>query len=165
MNENTLSSSRLDGRAAVWAGIVAGLVFMALEMMLVPLALGGSPWGPPRMIAAIGMGQEVLPPPATFDFGILMVAMMIHLVLSVVYAFVFGFVARGRAVGMATLLGAVFGLALYLVNFHGFTAVFPWFAEARNWVSILSHLVYGAVLGWTYARCAGPRATVAPTLP
>jgi len=41
--------------------IIAGLVFMALEMMLVPLLQGGSPWGPPRMIAAIGMGKEVLP--------------------------------------------------------------------------------------------------------
>jgi hypothetical protein len=39
---------------------------MMLQMGLVALA-GDSPWGPPRMIAAIVMGEGVLPPPATFD--------------------------------------------------------------------------------------------------
>lgn len=37
-----------DWKAAIWAGIIAGAVFMMLEMIMVPLSLGGSPWGPPR---------------------------------------------------------------------------------------------------------------------
>jgi hypothetical protein len=36
-------------KAAVWAGIIAGLVFMVLEMLLVQLVGAGSMWGPPRM--------------------------------------------------------------------------------------------------------------------
>ena len=67
--------------AAIWAGVIAGAVFMMLEMIMVPLFLGMSGWGPPRMIAAIVVAQGVLPPPATFDSGILMVAMMVHFVL------------------------------------------------------------------------------------
>ena len=61
---------RIDARAAVLAGIIAALVFMMLEMVLVASVGGESPWGPPRMIAAIGMGQTVLPPPATFDLTV-----------------------------------------------------------------------------------------------
>lgn len=44
--------------------------------------------------AAIVMGKEVLPPPATFDMSIMMVAMMVHFVLSVIAAFVFGIIYK-----------------------------------------------------------------------
>ncbi len=154
MNQYTLTAPRIDKSATLWAAIIAGAVFMMLEMMMVPVFMGGSPWGPPRMIAAIGMGKSVLPPPATFDAGIMGMAMLIHYGLSILLAFLFAFIARGRTIGMATMLGAVFGLVVYLVNFYGMTAVFPWFAMARGWVGIFAHIVYGGVLGLVYASIA-----------
>lgn len=151
MNHTSADTSpTLDAKAAVWAGLIAGIVFVVLEMLMVPIFLGGSPWGPPRMIAAIAMGRDVLPPPATFDFGILAVAVLIHLVLSVLLAFVFALLAKGRSLGAAIGIGIVFGLVLYGLNFYVMTAVFPWFAEARNWVSIFAHAMFGLVLGWAY---------------
>jgi hypothetical protein len=36
------------------------------------------------------------------------------------------------------------------VNFYGFTALFPWFAMARNWISIFGHLVFGLVAAGAY---------------
>ena len=154
MQESIAVAPRINAKAAIWAAIIAGIVFMMLEMMMVAIFMGGSPWGPPRMIAAIGMGKGVLPPPATFDAGIMMVAMLIHFGLSVILAFVFAFIARGRTVGMSTLLGAAFGLAVYLINFYGMTAVFPWFAMGRGWIGMVSHIAYGAVLGLVYASFA-----------
>lgn len=135
-------------RGAV-AGIVAGIVFVMVEMMLVIAVEGGSPWGPPRMMAAIALGRDVLPPPATFDAGIVMVGMMIHMVLSaalgVVFAAFAGVMKLPRP--MAIVAGAAFGLLVYLVDFYGFTAMFPWFAMARGWMTIVSHLLFGAVIG------------------
>lgn len=154
MNASIAAAPRINAKAAIWAAIIAGVIFMMMEMMLVAIFMGESPWGPPRMIAAIGMGKEVLPPPATFDAGIMMVAMLIHFGLSVILAFVFAFIAQGRTVGTSTLLGAAFGLAVYLVNFYGMTAVFPWFAMGRGWIGIVSHIAYGAVLGLIYASVA-----------
>ena len=154
MQEPIAVAPRINAKAALWAAIIAGAVFMMLEMIMVPIFMGGTPWGPPRMIAAIGMGKEVLPPPATFDAGIMMVAMLIHFGLSVILAFLFAFIARGRTVAIATMIGAAFGLVVYLVNFYGMTAVFPWFAMARGWIGIFAHIVYGAVLGWVYASIA-----------
>ena len=75
MQESIAVAPRINAKAAIWAAIIAGIVFMMLEMMMVAIFTGGSPWGPPRMIAAIGMGKGVLPSPATFDAGIMMVAM------------------------------------------------------------------------------------------
>ncbi|WP_296911674.1 hypothetical protein [Polaromonas sp.] len=67
----------IDWSSAIWSGIIAGAVFMMLEMVMVPLFVGGSPWGPPRMIAAIGMGRGVLAPPDSFALVPMMVAMAI----------------------------------------------------------------------------------------
>ena len=138
--------------AAVQAGLIAGLVFMMMEMVLVATVGGGSPWGPPRMIGAIALGKDVLPPPATFDAGVFVVAMMIHFVLSVVLAFLFVAVASRMRLSRTAfiLVGAAFGLLVYLVNFYILTAVFPWFAGARGWITLLSHLAFGAVLAWAY---------------
>ncbi len=154
MLESNIVKPLINVKAAIWAAIASGAVFLALEMIMVPIFMGGSPWGPPRMIAAIGMGKEVLPPPATFDAVIMMVAMLIHYGLSIIFALLFAFIARGRTVGMTTMIGAVFGLVVYFVAFYGMTAVFPWFAMARGWIGIFAHIVYGAVLGLVYATIA-----------
>ncbi len=139
-----------DMPAAIVAGIVAGLVFLVAELLLVPMALGGSAWGPPRMIGAIVLGEGVLPPPATFDGFVVLSAVAFHLLLSVVYAIIFALVARAWGIGAALVAGVVYGLLIYVVNFYGMTAFFPWFAEARNWVTVFSHALFGAALALVY---------------
>ncbi|MDQ3636011.1 MAG: hypothetical protein M3405_16140 [Acidobacteriota bacterium] len=150
----TVNTTAINWKAAIIAGIVAGAIFMMLEMILVPLVGGGSPWGPPRMIAAIGMGKEVLPPPGDFALMPVMVAMVIHFVLSIIFAVILAFIIQRFSLGLAILIGAIFGLLLYFINFYGFTAVFPWFAMARNAVSIFSHIVFGAAAAWIYKAMA-----------
>jgi uncharacterized membrane protein YagU involved in acid resistance len=149
--------TRLDWQAALWAGLIAGVVFMMMEMILVATAGGGSAWGPPRMIAAILMGQEVLPPPATFDLGIFATAMAIHFALSVILALVLAWVISRwhLSTGLAVAAGAVFGAVVYLVNFYPVaSALFPWFGMARNWITISSHVVFGIVVAWSYKELA-----------
>ena len=149
-------TAKLNVRAAVWAGVIAGAVFMMLEMGLVATVGGDSPWAPPRMIAAMVLGPGVLPPPATFDIGILMVTMMIHFALSIVYGVLLGWLISRRQFGLAAAGGAglAFGLAIYFVNFYGFTAIWPWFAMARNGISIFAHAMFGLVLGASYRKIA-----------
>lgn len=93
----------IDWSAAVWAGVLAGIVFMMMEMLLMPMfGFAPSMWAPPRMIAAIGVG----------------------------------------VVGSLLLYGFVF----YLMT----PGPWPWFANGRNWVNILTHVVSGAVVAWWY---------------
>lgn len=156
----TPHGERLDWSAAVWAGIIAGVVFLMMEMILVATVGGQSPWGPPRMMAAMVMGQEVLPPPATFDFGVVMVAMIIHFILSIIYAFILAWAIANWTMGLGAAIaaGAVFGFVIYLVNFYGFAPLlWPWFTGARNLITISSHIVYGLVLGWAYVALASRR--------
>lgn len=115
---------------------------------------GQSPWGPPRIIAAIVMGQDVLPPPATFDLMIMMAAMAAHFMLSIVIGIGFAFTAGRFGMMMTVLAGASVGIALYVVNFYGFTAIFPWFAMARGVISIIAHIGFGVVLCLAYRMLA-----------
>lgn len=137
--------------AAITASIVAGLVFAMMEMVLVAVVMGQPWYGPLHMIAAIGMGpQGVLPPPPAFDFGVAAIAVLIHMVLSIVLGLLLATVLLAFRGSMAWLIGLVFGVALYYTTFYGFTALFPWFAEARGWIALISHAVFGLVLALIY---------------
>jgi hypothetical protein len=161
-HSESYAHDKTDWKAGVWAGLIAGAVFMMMEMLMVWLFLGQSPWGPPRMIAAMMMGQGVLPPPATFDLGIMMTAMAIHFGLSVVYGLILAWIVHRLAGINATAVGGVFGLTIYFLNFHLIAPVmFPWFTMAQNWVSIVSHLVYGLALGMSYAALRHHKPAVA----
>ena len=158
-------AEKFDLKAALAAAVAAGAVFIVLEMLLVAFVGGDSPWAPPRMIAAIALGPSVLPPPTTFDVGIVMAGLAVHLALSIVYAVLLGWaVAMFRmSAPLALLAGALFGLLLYAVNFYLFTETFPWFAMARNWMSILAHGVFGAVLGIVYRAASGLSRSAEPS--
>lgn len=143
-------------KAAVWAGVIAGLIFMMLEMILVAALNGDSPWAPPRMIAAIVMGKGVLPPPAPFDVLVMMVAMMVHFAMSIMLGLIFGWlISRGSmTLVKALIFGVVFGLIVYVIGFYLMTPIFPWFAMARGGISIFAHIMFGLVLGWSYYALA-----------
>lgn len=140
----------IDVQGALFAGLIAGLVFLILEMALMPL-LGMSALAPLHMIGAIVLGPEVLPP-AAMTAGIFLTALVVHFVLSILYAFILGAFINQRTTGSAVMAGLVFGLVLYVVNFYVFTGFFAWFAEARNWVSVVAHLVFGATAALVYVQ-------------
>ena len=144
-------------KPAIWAGIVAGVVSTLVQMLLW-ISTGAFPsalFRDSRLVAAILMGREVLPPPATFGFSVMLIATVIHFALSIVYSAVLAVIVSRSGTGMTVFIGAGFGAALYVVNLHGFTALFPWFAEVRDWITFVAHLVFGVSAAVTYRALAG----------
>jgi len=150
----TVPGSHISGKAVVWAGLAAGAIFLVLELLVTRFVMGVNPGVMIRMIAAITQGSAMLAPPDSADVSVTLAAVILHFVMSLVYALFFAFFAKGRSLQSATLIGAGYGLLLYALNFYGFTTLFPWFAEARNWGAALAHVVFGAVLGATYVHWA-----------
>ena len=140
----------IDWRAALWAGVVGGLVFAVLEMAMAPLFADMSPWAPLHMIAAIVLGPGAMANPAAFDLTVVLTAVVLHMVLALIYAFVLAFVVARMGIGAAWVTGAIYGLVLYGLNFYFFTRWFPWFVDARGWISIFTHIVQGALWGGLY---------------
>jgi hypothetical protein len=140
----------MDWKAAVIAGLVAGAVFLLVLLIAYPLATGGTPWTIFRFIGAMVLGEAVLPPPTTFDGGVVVTAVLIHFTLSILYTLILAFIVHRWGMLISILGGALFGLALYLINFFTFTMFFAWFYPARAWPFSLVHILFGAVAGGIY---------------
>lgn len=139
-------------------GIIAGIAFVVFEMV-VAWVLQGAPFGPPRMISAIALGQGALPPSPTVSLAAaLPVALIIHFVLSAIYGAVFGAIASAigalrNSRGALIVAANVFGLLLWLVNFYVIAPIlFPWFLMANPVVQFFAHtFFYGSALGLVLA--------------
>ncbi|WP_429451333.1 hypothetical protein [Paraburkholderia sp. 40] len=164
MDSHHFTHGQLDWRAAVLAGVIAGVVFLVLGVILMALTTGGSLLEPPRMVAAIILGRGALRSPQAFSIGIVLAALVVHFALAIVFALILGLIMTSfnldSSVGMASLAGGAFAVAVYLINFYGMTQFFPWFAEARNSASLFAHIVLGIVAANLYMRLernASPR--------
>ena len=140
---------RIHWRSAALAGIAAGVVATLAQIALWWVSSEPLPailFRDARLTAAIFMGREVLPPPATFDGSVMLIATLVHFALSIAYALTLSvFISRLRT-PLSLLAGAAFGLLLYAINMYGFTFVFPWFEAARDWVTAATHVVFGVVV-------------------
>ncbi|MEX3945842.1 hypothetical protein AB4Y44_41295 [Paraburkholderia sp. BR10937] len=156
MDSHHFTHGQLDWRAAVLAGVIAGTVFLVLGVVLMALTTGGSLLEPPRMVAAIILGRGALQSPQAFTLGIVLVAFVVHFALAIVFTLVLGLIMTSfnldSSMGMASLAGCAFAVAVYLINFYGMTRLFPWFAESRNLAGVIVHIVFGVVAANLYMR-------------
>ena len=149
---------RSVNRTAAYAGIAAGILATGVQVALwwaFTDALPEMLFRDARLAAAIVMGRGVLPPPATFDWSVMLVATLVHFALSVVYGLILAPRLACLDMLQSLLAGAVFGLVLYGVNMYGFTAVFPWFIASRDWITGLTHIAFGVSLAATYKTLSG----------
>jgi hypothetical protein len=149
----------VDAGAAIHAGIAAGILATALQIVLWAIFTDAIPailYRDSRFAAAIVLGPGVLPPPASFDPGIMMIAAVVHFALAIAYALLLAWLIANLRMRTSLVVGAAFGLSVYALNMYGFTAVFPWFASSRDWITTLTHLVFGMVLAAVYRIAAKP---------
>lgn len=140
----------MDWRAAVWAGLIAGAVTLLAQMILVPLLTGGTVWAVFHHIAAIVLGPETVVPSLAFEPLVVVVGTAVHLALALFYTLILAFIIHRWGLLVGIVGGALFGLALYLVNYYTFTVFFPWFYPLRSWLVIAVHVLFGAVAGGAY---------------
>jgi hypothetical protein len=121
------------------------------------IVAGGGPWRTSHMIAPIFLGPEVLQTSGySFSVGVVAIALATHYALGIVFglalAAVMAPLSLDATAGRTLLTGAVFGVALYLVNFYGTVRWFPWLAELRGWATLAAHLVFGIVAALLYSK-------------
>ncbi len=148
-------------RAMIWAGVMAGVVSTLIQILLWLIFTDDFPailYRDARLTAAMVLGSSVLPPPATFDVGVMLAATLIHFTISITCAAVLAISVARLDTIPALLAGIGFGVALYVVNLYGFTAIFPWFAQTRGWITLIVHGIFGltaiSVYRWLEIRNA-----------
>lgn len=142
-----------DARSAVLAGIAAGVVSTVAQVALWLMFTDAFPdilFRDARLAAAIVLGRDVLPPPASFDMVVMLVSTVVHFALSIAYGLVLATGLASLGIVASILAGAAFGVALFVVNMYGFTAVFPWFAASRDAITVAAHVVFGVTAAVVY---------------
>ena len=158
------------GFAGVGAGLFAGIVFVVFDMV-VTAALGMPFIMPLRMIGATALGKAALMPsfPAAAAVG---AGLGVHFLNAAVYGV--GFTAavlsvpalRGHRAAIV-VVGLLFGLALWLINFYVIAppAGWVWFPTQANPVQqFISHVFgFGTVLGVYLDRALATRRESLPS--
>jgi uncharacterized membrane protein YagU involved in acid resistance len=139
--------------AAVCAGIAAGILATVVQIALWSVFTDALPtilFRDARFAAAIVLGRGVLSPSVSFDGPVMLVATLVHFALSIAYGLTLSPLISRLRTAPSLLAGAAFGLCLYGINMYGFTAVFPWFDANRDWITLVTHMVFGVAVAGVY---------------
>lgn len=139
-------AGRIPLSCTICAGVAAGIAATVAQVLLWLAFTTDFPailYRDARFTAALVLGRGVLPPPAAFHATVWVAATLVHFGLSIVYAAVLLMLVERLPRVAALGAGALFGVVLYGVNLYGCTEIFPWFAEARGWITLAAHLAFG----------------------
>jgi hypothetical protein len=149
-------SSQRIGKESLGYGVIAGFIFAFAEIVASTWT-GRPPLMPFRMFASIVLG------PAALDAVTIGTAMLIgsgvHVLLSATFGSIYGVLIAGkseetkRGVGPQTLLGILYGFALWFLNFQLIGRVAcPWFLRAPQSLQAMLHAIfYGLPLALMYS--------------
>lgn len=139
-------------KLGVLSGLMAGAIF-AIAEMIAAAAVGASLITPWRMFASVVLGSAAIE--ATSPGVAFIVGFIVHFLVASIFGLIYGAIHRGvardtrRSYGAQAAIGAIYGLALYLVNIQVIARLaYPWFHETGQWTQALLHaFTYGLPLG------------------
>jgi len=146
----SLERIRPNAAAALQAALFAATVALVLLAFIGIVAYDESPLKFLRMVAAMLKGAAALEPDDEFDFAIVALGLALYYALAMLYGLAAAPLLGDCPRHYANVVGLALGLALYCVNFHGFTPLFPWFAQFRTVDTLFAHLVFGFLLARAY---------------
>jgi hypothetical protein len=139
----------LSGRMARGAvgGILAGLAFAAVAGWNITSS-DGSVRQLFLAISTIVLGDDaVVTGEADYAVGL-----MVHFAISIFYAMGFGLISsRLRTNGTVALMGALYGVAIYVLDFRVFAPLwFETFEDVDQSFQLLIHILYGLVVALAF---------------
>ena len=146
-----LLRSTVDWSAVIWASLIAGTVSFLLYLFFVPMSVGaGNAAIIARFMASILLGIGALAPPATFDIGIVVAALVVHFALALLMGSIIAFVLHRWGLLTGMIGGALFGILFYVINFYSLTLFWPQMYALAHMSVLLVHVVFGALAGGIY---------------
>ena len=140
----------VDWRAVFLAWLIAGTVYLVLDLMIVPAVTGGSFWISARLVASILLGPEVLAPPATADASVLVSALFALYGIALFITIIIALVVHRGGLWLGIFGGALLGVAFHAINYYSLSYFFPQFFALNTPAVVVSHALFGAVAGGLY---------------
>jgi hypothetical protein len=137
-------------RQAINAGILAGIIFLVFAMIVFHVFTDNTLWAFPRITAAIVMGKNVLPPAASFDLGIVLVGVIVHLALCVIYSVFLALFIHLTNLPASVITGLIYGLMLYFISINLTGGLFNGLVQSGSWIYLLSTILFGGTCGFLF---------------
>jgi len=96
------------------------------------------------------LGPNSLAPVDAPQIGVVAVGVLVHMTLSLFYSLLLAFIIHRWGLVVGIVGGALFGVAIYVINYYTFTYLFPWFFPLRSWLVLATHVTFGALAGGIY---------------
>jgi len=147
-------------KSGVGSGLIAGVVF-AIAQVIATVAMGE-----PAIVAFRRYASILLGPPALASLPagtVISIGLFAHLYLSAMYGLFYGVynsaltMPTRRSFARQAAVGSLFGVMLWLINFHVFALYrYPWLLELPRLPQLVLHaLCFGLPLGLLYAAFDG----------
>ncbi len=137
----------LTWKAIPLAGVVAGTVFLLVNMILTPLLLGVHATPLLRYTAALVLGPSALTNSGVLTF---IVGLVVHYAISILIAGMIAVVIHRWGLVVGLVGGGLLGFAFYAFNLYTLTRLFPWYFAINNSVLLIAHIAFGVVAGGVY---------------
>mgnify|MGYP006299867147 CR=1 FL=1 len=146
-SDRTTDASRINLRAVIEAGLIAGIVFLVLEFITGAVGAATS-LGPATFTLQTALNVGSTPPSA----GLISAAMLLHFMLSLLTTFVLGLIIHRITRSYSIVAGVLYGAFLYSGNVVLFTAFQPELGLVNDTLMLINYAIYGAVAGGVYKR-------------
>jgi hypothetical protein len=152
------NSRSIDWGRAVVAGIVAMIVFAAIEMVYGALVRDLSPFRPLDVFGAVALGQFGPSADIGHTVATTVVGALVLLALGALSGVIIALLVQRLTPTLALLVGVLFGVAMYYVDMYGFAWIFAPLAQLRGLSSLGAYAIEGGLTAALYV--AMTRATV-----
>lgn len=156
------NNGAIDRGKAVLSGVVAMVVFALIEMAFSWALRGASPWKPLDIFGAIALGQPVTAGADVHTAATTIVGALMLLALGALSGAVIALFVRRLRATFAVAAGALFGLAMYYVDMHGFARIFASLGDLRDWMSVLAYAIQGGLTAALYKAMARSLVDIVP---
>lgn len=134
-------------RAIPIAALIAGAVFLAVNMLVTGLVLGLSPQTILRYAASSVLGPSVL---TDTSFAVTTFGFLMHWVLSLLYTLIIAIVVHRWGLWVGIIGGGILGLCIYVIIFYAVTLIMPWLFAISGPLLAFNHVLLGAMAGGIY---------------
>jgi hypothetical protein len=134
-------------RAIPIAAVIAGTVFLLVNVIFTPIVLEADADLILRYFASIALGDDVL---LEGDTTTIIVGVVVHYILSFIFAFITSVVVHRWGLAVGIIGGAILGLCFYVINLYLVVELFEWMFAIRSDVFLAAHILFGALAGGVY---------------
>lgn len=139
----------IDWRA-YWISAVGGGVIALLTGLILSAVILSEPDFILRVTGSLVLGPGVIPITEGNPILITITGVLVTFLLAFAFALLVVLVIHRWGLIIGLIGGMLVGAAIYVISVYGLSYFFPWIYPVRSWMLLLTHVLFGGLVGVLY---------------